>query len=259
MRMNRSGLPDIEIKVPYSTSPHMASFSGSPFQPDADAAILQQKRAELQVFGSDLHGMVDAPASRPLVQRACAVTDKPVTDDIVAFALQFEEDVALMHDGRLQCICFCFPSSWIPRTRLGCRLEEIHAPVGDGDRLVQASPKIAHAMSTMGPFRRHVWTLAMSGDLNQHPRRKVSAEPERVDQLWFRVETQTTLPLGDGRSSLFFVKVDTVPLLRMFEDRPRARRICDSVFSMSDTILEYKGLGAARRVLKDYASRAWGG
>lgn len=257
-QMPQAPLRDIEIKIPYTTSPQMASFAGPPFQRDPDVTILQEKRVELSAFGHDLHGMVDAPVSRSLVQGACAVTDRPVTDDIVEFALQFEEDVALMHDGRLQCICFCFPSSWIPRSRLGCRLEEIHAPVGDGDRLVQASPKIAQAMSTMGPFRRHVWTLAMSGDRSQHPARKPLVEPQGIEQLWFRVETQTTLPLGDGQSSLFFVKVDAVPLQRIFEDRQRARRICDSVFSMSDAILDYKGLAPAKKVLEDYALRELG-
>jgi len=33
--------------------------------------------------------------------------------------MKLEEDLAIMHRGKLEAIAFCFPSGWIPRNGLG--------------------------------------------------------------------------------------------------------------------------------------------
>lgn len=56
------------------------------------------------------------------------------------------------------------------------------------------------------------------------------------ENLYLRVETQTTTPL-DKEISLFFVKVDVHPLTKVWSNK-----ILESINSMSNEVLEYKNL-----------------
>jgi hypothetical protein len=132
-------------------------------------------------------------------------------------------------------------------------LAQIHRPVADGEKLVNASPKIAHVMSDpeQGSFRRYVWTISNSPRLSQHPKHKTTTIPKSIDELYYRLETQTTLPLASphGRASLFLVKVEVCPL-KLFWRNPQYReQIMASVDSMSPAVLEYKNLQHIRNVL----------
>ena len=173
---------------------------------------------------------------------------KPITGDIIDFAMNFEEDVAIMHDGVLSAICFCFPSSWIPSTALNKTLEQIHQPVADGDHLRQVSHKLAKTMAdpVLGSFERHVWTITNVPELSNHPsvKEKYYDVPIKFDNLYFRHERQTTMPLEDCSTSLFFVKVNVVPLKEVW-----APLIKESINSMTDAVLDYKNLKGIKSVL----------
>lgn len=236
---------DIEsiIRVPYTTAPNMVCNIGAVYNKNPDPAKIQAKTTEILRFGQDLYGN-NAPH---LVGRACEHLGLPCTESIEHFAMNFEEDVAIVSDGRLEAICFCFPSSWIPRTRLGWALGDIHRHVADSDRLTEASVRIAQAMATRPSFRRYVWTISNSGDLSQHPDRKDPKVPQRLEDLYFRCETQTTEPLGDGRSSLFFVGVDTCPLIDIWDEH--SGLIKESVGTMTDAVLDYKNLRHIKNLL----------
>lgn len=203
----------------------------------------QQKHLELLAYNQDLYATTTECHQQQLVQQA-AVYCGHKTDSIVDLALHLEEDIAIMSNGVLQAICFCFPSSWIPAERIGMVLTDIHTPVADGEKLRAMSQRIAETMadSKQGSFRRWVWTITNSGELSQHPNRKSKLIPTSIDELYFRMETQTTAPLGDGISSLFFVKVDTCPLSELWYDQNKKERIWDSINSMSDAVLTYKNL-----------------
>ena len=56
------------------------------------------------------------------------------------------------------------------------------------------------------------------------------------DSLYFRVETQTSTPI-DKNTSLFLIKVEVFPLRDIWDPK-----ILDSINSMSESILNYKGL-----------------
>lgn len=242
-------LTDFPIKVPYTTMPHMVRNSGPIFCPDVDPVIIGGKRHELARWGQDLWGQIDEPVTEELLRMACRLTGRTETLSIVDLALQFNEDIALIHRGSLYAICFCHPSSWVPRTRLGLHLSQIHAPVGDGSKLVEASGKIAETLAGSDSYRRWVWTIANSGDLSQHPDAKSPEIPIDINDLWFRTETQTTMPLGDGLSSLFFVQVQTQPLSELWQDVEFKSRVLASVNSMSEAILDYKNLRRIKKIL----------
>ena len=56
------------------------------------------------------------------------------------------------------------------------------------------------------------------------------------DNLYFRVETQTSAPIDD-ETSIFFIKIEVLPLKEVW-----SKNILESINSMSDNILNYKGL-----------------
>ena len=236
------------VTVPYKTSPVMTKNTGPVYEPVANKIVnINQKSLELNRWGGDLWA-----CRRPdLVKRACSVLGMTETDYIVNLALNFTEDVAIMHQGQLVSICFCYPSSWVPAHRVGKTLAEIHGPVADGEQLRKMSQRIAETMATQASMRRYVWTISTTGALSNHPSltKPPVTDSMTIDDLYFRMETQTTLPLGDGETSLFFVRVETCPLHKLWSDDEKRQSIVDSINSMSNNILEYKNLFKIKEIL----------
>jgi hypothetical protein len=68
-----------------------------------------------------------------------------------------------------------------------------------------------------------------------------------MSDLYFRWEEQTTEPLSDGASSLFFVDVHVVPLLSIWNQL--GSKISQSINSMSEAVLAYKNLVKIKTIL----------
>lgn len=236
------------IQIPYTTRPSMRRYTGPIFNPNPDPGVIKQKQIELAKWGRDLYGEIDSSIEHQLIKCAAEFCNVKPVDSIVDLALQFEEDLAIIHQGVLAAICFCFPSSWIPAKRLNWPLSSIHEAVADGELLVRSSSRIAETMATNGPFRRHVWTITNSPDLNQHPENKSQFIPKSLDELYFRTETQTTVALGNGVTSLFFVKVDTYSLIDVWSEIGDS--IIQSIDSMTDAVIEYKNLRHIKALIK---------
>jgi hypothetical protein len=240
---------EFPVRVPYTTAPNMVRNTGEVFNRRPDRRILELKRQELIRHNKDLYAQTDLAANLRLVGYALKYCELPEYYGLQQMAMSIEEDFAIMHRGRLEAICFCFPSSWIPQERIGQTLSDIHGPVADGDKLRQMSQKIAETMADpkQGSFRRHVWTIANSGELSQHPASKSNRVPEDINDLWFRLETQTTHPVGDGLTSLFFV--ETEPLSVIWSDLEKRKTLMNSINSMSDAVLTYKNLHHIKEIL----------
>jgi hypothetical protein len=248
--------PAFVIEVPYTTSPKMHRYEGPLIDPHPDLRYLDAKRRELALLRPELCAQQDTEQTQELISKAALALNLPdarTLQRIEDLALCLSEDVALLENDILTAICFCFPSSWVPAKRLGMALAQIHYPVADGERLVQASPKIAHVMSDpqQGSFRRHVWTISNSPELSQHPLRKSNITPRSVDDLYYRLETQTTMPITTsiGRASLFLVKVEVCPLIVFWQNLEQRAQICASIQSMSEAVLEYKNLHSIKALL----------
>lgn len=238
----------------------MTRYEGPLIDPNPEPRYLDAKRRELDLLGPELFAQSDTPQTRALISKAATALNcandcanaSPI-ERIEDLALCLNEDVALLENDVLTAICFCFPSSWVPAKRLGMALAQIHHPVADGERLVQASPKIAHVMSDpqQGSFRRYVWTISNSAELSQHPLRKSNAIPTGVEDLYYRLETQTTMPIttSHGRASLFLVKVEVCPLMVFWQNSEQRAQICASIQSMSEAVLEYKNLHSIKALL----------
>ena len=239
------------IKIPYTTQPSMSRNLGCIFNSEPDPKIIEEKRSELEKYKEDLWFITHESTINRLIPKAAKICGKQETNNIIELALNFEEDIAILHKGILAAICFCFPSNWVPNSRSGFSLADIHKEVADGQRLVQMSDRLTKIMSTesLGSFRRTVWTVTANPNRSNHPDNKILQEPQSIDDLYFRLETQTTKSLEDEFSSLFFVKVDVFPLEEVWTENKD--RIKNSINSMSDAVLRYKNLEQIKTLLNN--------
>lgn len=228
------------VKIPYSTAPFMVRNTERAFSKNVDSALLEKKRREVKLYGTDLYGQYNGHST---TIRHCANLCGHDTDNILDLAMKLEEDIAIMHKGVLIAICFCFPSGFVPSERVGLNLDQVHAPVADGDLLRRASPRIARVMCEQESFKRNVWTVTVNPDLSNHPKNVKNITPKTLDDLYFRTEYQTTLKV-DQNTSLFFVKVNVVPLKDVY-----SQKILESINSMSQAVLEYKNLTLIKNLL----------
>jgi hypothetical protein len=180
-------------------------------------------------------------------------------DPAPALSAHAEQDLAVL-DGdstTLPWLCVCVPSHWAPEDKLGLSFAAVHAPVADNALLQSAGAKLVQLVTGGDCWERFVWTVSPSGRFDQHPRRQArtpwpqAADPQVfADQCFLRAERQTFFPVGRGtRQAVFTIQVMLQPLTQAVATREQAQRLHDSLRSMSDTVLAYKGLAAAREPL----------
>lgn len=234
------------VKAPYTVSADIVKYSGDAFNRHPDPSYLLQKKHELDTIGHDLAATADDAI--PLVQMMGEYCGLNNLTDIRSIALTCEEDLAILHKGKLVSICFCFPSGFVPARKLGESFFGLHLPVADGDNLRASSEKVAAIISRDGAlFRRHVWTVTSLPGLSQHPAYQRPAATT-IDDLCFRTESQTTVGIA-GDICLFFVKVDMHPLSMVWEDQSKRALLLESINSMTASTLEYKNLHAVKAIL----------
>ena len=145
-----------------------------------------------------------------------------------------EEDFAVMYEGKMELGSICFPSGWEFKEKLGKDFTYIHQPVADNSKLISSSKKLSEYMCKQ-TIQRWVWTITTSKELSEHPHLE-KPQLTSFENLYFRVETQISTPI-DEKTSLFLIKVDVYSLIDVWD-----LKIFDSVNSMSDSVLNYKGL-----------------
>ena len=237
------------VKAPYTVSADIVKYNGDAFNRHPDPSYLLQKKRELDAIGHDL--AATAGDAIPLVQKMGNYCGLNNTTDIRSIAMACEEDLAILHKGKLVSICFCFPSGFVPAHKLGESFFGLHLPVADGDNLRASSEKVAAIISRDGAlFRRHVWTVTSLPGLSQHPAYQRPAATT-IDDLYFRTETQTTVGIA-GDCCLFFVKVDMHPLAMVWEDPLKRELLLESINSMTSSTLDYKNLHQAKEILNRY-------
>jgi hypothetical protein len=225
------------VKVPYTVGPDIAKYEGAAFNAHPNPAYLSEKKKELVINGGQICGSINGDYLHHL-NGFCGFDLIVSLPEICA---QLEEDVAILKDGYLQSIGFCFPSGFYPIQKLGLSFFDMHLPVGDGEILRRSSDKVSALISKQDAmFRRYVWTLTSLPSLSQLPSYDKPV-PQSINDLYFRTETQTTVGV-DGEICLFFVKVDMRPLQQVWDDAVKRQMIVESINSMSDAVLSYKNL-----------------
>lgn len=169
--------------------------------------------------------------------------------------LAWEEDFAVLDGttGTIPWICACVPSHWAPEEKVGLPFAALHAPVADASAILAASDHLVK-LATSGRWERHVWTISPSPRHDQHPRRHERTPWPATDDAqafasacWLRAERQTFFPVGAGtRQAVFTIRVMLQPLAVFAASPAAARRLRDSLASMTPAVLAYKGLAPAR-------------
>jgi dimethylamine monooxygenase subunit A len=179
--------------------------------------------------------------------------------------IAYEQDFAVLDGatGTLQWLCVCVPSHWAPEEKIGLDFAAVHIPVADNRLLVGASSQLVKLATSGECWERFVWTVSPSGRYDQHPRRHAREPWPPGDDIeafgercWLRWERQTFFPVGVGTmQAVFTIRVMLKPLGEAIAPAGSARTLHDSIASMSDAVLAYKGLAPARDSLLAWLSR----
>ena len=225
------------VKVPYTVGPDIVKYEGPAFNVHPDPVYLSEKKKELALNEHQICGSI----SDNYLHHLNAFCGFDLNVSLPQICAQLEEDVAILKDGYLQSIGFCFPSGFYPAQKLGLSFFDMHLPVGDGETLRRSSEKVSALISKKDAmFRRYVWTLTSLPSLSQLPSYDKPV-PQSINDLYFRTETQTTVGV-DGHICLFFVKVDMHPLLQVWDDKEKRQMVMESINSMSEAVITYKNL-----------------
>lgn len=173
-------------------------------------------------------------------------------------SLAFAEDFAVVdgESGTIPWLAVALPSSWAPEEKVGRPFAEVHAPVADNRLVVGASAALTKLVTGAERWERFVWNVTPQPRLHAHPAR---LDPRRWQlvrpaQGWWRTERQTFIPLPAARQAVFTIEVQVQPLAQALAEPARAAKLHDAVASMSDAVLDYRGLAPVRDELLAWLS-----
>ena len=220
-----------------------------------------------------LLGEADAQVLIEIAKHYQLQTDINLAANAEALTLGMQEDFVILHDEvndqgsemRTRFLSVCFPSNWNPSEKLGLNFHAIHVPVADNTILQAGAKGIVDLAFRKNTMLRHVWLLTPNSDLPSHPLQRPRLWADAIEQagdgllleqLYFRVERQTTLPLPDLKRGVFFIRVMVAPLVEVLRVEPnRAAQLAEALASMSENVLAYRGMTATLpRLLQELAS-----
>ncbi|MGY8905015.1 MAG: heme-dependent oxidative N-demethylase subunit alpha family protein [Burkholderiales bacterium] len=273
------------ISVPFRMQPGLQRITAAQAQltPLRSGSALHAEKLQVCQAGQAIFSVpgFDASAALQTATRSLPLQVRAFLPDVPSaldLALAAEEDLCVIDgpSGHLVWLCVCTPSHWNPATKIGHDFAAIHAPVADSAALLAAAPPLL-ARITQGPaaqryWRRQAWTISPSPRYDQHPLRQPRAPwPTQTtrpaspaatsnsahhfaSQCWLRWECQTLQPVlhpdcSTSTQTLFSIRVGLLPLTQAVQQPWQAKRLADSLASMSDAVLTYKNLLPARAAL----------
>jgi len=248
------------IRNPFDMKPIFNTCEKPSFNTnDTDVLIQAQKRIELDNLGKNIYFETSTAIEEELVQKTAAklgllnqqsnyslLVD---CDNIQQLGLAIEDDVVIMHNGKLEACFVAFPSSWNAGEKVGKSLAELHEPIADNEALVRASDGIMRAMTSEQSYHRYTWGISSLDGYSNHPLYE-KPDFDSLDDLTFRVEHERTVTVTKDTTAAFLIHVDTYPL----EDVLKwdYGLIKGAVDSMSASVLEYKNLKKVKELLSEY-------
>lgn len=228
------------------------------------------KAAALHALGTNgLPGEPGAQVLQAIAQAYELQTGVHLSATVDALVHGMQEDFVILHDEpagmRTRFLAVCFPSNWNPTEKLGLDFTAIHAPVADSALLQAGAHGIVDMAFRKASMLRHVWLLTPGAELSQHPEARrirwedalqqadTSPSGRLLDQVFFRVERQTTLPLPSLRRGVFFIRVLVCGLADVLRVVPgRSAELREALHSMTDAVAHYRGMRAVRpRLLQE--------
>jgi len=226
---------------------------------ETDIVIQSQKRIELDNLGTNIWFETPTAVKENLVEKTAAKLGlfneydnyQVLTEcnDIKQLGLAIEDDVVIMHKGKLEACFVAFPSSWNAGEKVGKTLSELHEPIADNEALVRASDGIMRAMTSGQSYHRYTWGISSLDGYSNHPLYE-KPDFDSLDNLTFRVEHERTMTIIDKETAVFLIHVDTYPLEEVL--KTDFGLIKESIDSMSESVLEYKNLVKIKRLMNEY-------
>ena len=248
------------IRTPFDMKPVFTQCENPKFNAnETDLEIQAQKKIELDNLGPDIWFETDVAKEEKLAERTAAILGLfNQHDDYQLFTecnsikdlgLAIEDDVVIMHRGKLEACFVAFPSSWNAGEKVGKTLNELHEPIADNEALVRASEGIMRAMSSGQSFHRYTWGISSLSGYSNHPSYE-RPDFDSLDDLTFRVEHERTATVIKDTTAVFLIHVDIYPLKEVL--KTDFGLIKDSIDSMSDNVLEYKNLNKVKELMSEY-------
>ena len=226
---------------------------------ETDISIQAQKRIELDNLGKNIYFETSTATEEELVEKTAAKLGlfnqydnyQVLTEcnDIKQLGLAIEDDVVIMHKGKLEACFVAFPSSWNAGEKVGKTLAELHEPIADNEALVRASDGIMRAMTSGQSYHRYTWGISSLDGYSNHPLYE-KPEFDSLDDLTFRVEHERTMTVTEGTTAVFLIHVDIYPLKEVL--KTDFGLIKGAIDSMSESVLEYKNLVKIKRLMNEY-------
>ena len=226
---------------------------------ETDIVIQSQKRIELDNLGTNIWFETPTAVKENLVEKTAAKLGlfneydnyQVLTEcnDIKQLGLAIEDDVVIMHKGKLEACFVAFPSSWNAGEKVGKTLAELHEPIADNEALVRASDGIMRAMTSGQSYHRYTWGISSLDGYSNHPLYE-KPDFDSLDNLTFRVEHERTMTIIDKETAVFLIHVDTYPLEEVL--KTDFGLIKESIDSMSESVLQYKNLVKVKELMNEY-------
>lgn len=144
----------------------------------------------------------------------------------------------------------CFPNRWDLRSKLGCTMAEVHAPVNRLNE--QLEGPIDGVLARLRPersFWRLGWGVLDTGELYQAV--DGTAEPRpgadgvdhlTLDQIHLRVERETLRRFPRTGCVLFTIRTHTASLRQVVDDPADAELLAEAIGEIPDDVKGYKQL-----------------
>jgi len=248
------------IRNPFDMKPLFTQCEKPSFNVnETNLEIQNQKLIELNNLGKNIWFETPTAIKENLVEKTAAKLGLFNTknnyqvftecNDVKQLGLAIEDDVVIMHNGKLEACFVAFPSSWNAGEKMGKTLAELHEPIADNEALVRASDGIMRAMTGEQSYHRYTWGISSLDGYSNHPLYE-KPDFDSLDDLTFRVEHERTVTVTKDTTAAFLIHVDTYPL----EDVLKwdYGLIKGAVDSMSASVLEYKNLKKVKELLSEY-------
>jgi len=170
-------------------------------------------------------------------------------DNVQQLGLAIEDDIVIMHKGKLEACFVAFPSSWNAGEKVGKSLAELHEPIADNEALLSTSEGIMRAMTSGQSYHRYTWGISSLDGYSNHP---LYDKPEfdSLDDLTFRVEHERTMTVIKDTTAVFLIHVDIYPLKEVL--KTDFGLIKGAIDSMSESVLQYKNLVKVKELMNEY-------
>lgn len=204
--------------------------------------LLQATLAHLQEWHTGEYDVTDNAIIDLHSQRR---THIDTSDPLQTLARALPQDLCVLTsvDDRwtLTAAAVCFTSRWNLSSKIGCDLNQIHAPVpGYEQRIAAAVDHVMNRLGTDQVLQRSNWTLLDTDELHlPEPAQSRPVTGDVWDLRWLRIERQSLHRLTDTDAVIF--TIDT-RVYRVDELEPSdRRRLHDSVVRAPAEIATYKG------------------